>query len=377
MAKTNTLFLLTCSNGKRPGGQTSYNTANGLLAELDVSRKRELLKARQTVHQVILEGSRKRDSLLLSAFPRNANLVAGADFGGLDRTGTYLPAAERYCGSFYRAMGQDASALLLQTGHHILMISGLYGLVKATELIQDYSCHIDDHPAIRPIWQPSRLLTNVLTDYLRKHSITQVFDVTALRGYRELINWNAVKQDMLSMQIWHAFGEQTTGDGLLTPLGELLGQWLRTNDHAALDEITSGVKRQFETTTDRISFLPEHYAPKRFPRERPPEQQVVARKDEIVRLARCVKYLVADLARTAELNDLHPVIDSLRTQEIVDSATASAMHRMLRRRDKVEHWRQPGSTPSLLADQLQDFKLIRKWVEQSEFAAALEECQDS
>jgi len=356
------LFLIICSNNKLPGGVGPYADTLGLAGTL-AEHKHDLLEARNAVWQMIMENQKKRDNVLLGKLQRNSGLVAGPDLGGFDPEGQYLPAAQRYHGSFYRAMGADAADRLLEARHHVLILSGLYGLLRPAEPIQDYSCHIDDHPLIRPRWRDQGLLTTIFRQYLKNNSITCVFDFAALVGYRELINWNTLKQRAPDVTVRHAFGRQAVGDGLLTPLGELFGRWLQDADGTELGKVASGTQTEVDTKTERIYFTREDQPDVSSPREMSHEQQAADRKDEIVRLARCLKYLLADLGKKSKLDELHPVIDSLKgkPQLRLDADTAAAMHAILTLRDKVEHELYPPASPADLDDQLHDFRRVEAW----------------
>jgi hypothetical protein len=85
---------------------------------------------------------------------------------GIDE-GTLVPARHRYVGKLYRATGKTLSDLG-EVGAHILVLSGGYGLVLATELIGYYDA------ALNPSWWPHRILERCLIAYAQHHGISYV-----------------------------------------------------------------------------------------------------------------------------------------------------------------------------------------------------------
>jgi hypothetical protein len=378
MADGKILILIICSNSKRQGGEPGYDPHLGLAAGLRPDLKTNLLKSRNTVFGLIKRDSQTRHDVMLGAFPRNADLVAGPDLRGTDESGQYLRSADRYSGSFYRAMGSEAASLLVSTRNHVLILSGLYGLLLPGELIQDYSCHVDDHEQIRPAWTNPELLTDILVHYTINHSVTSVLDLTALNTYRELISWNRLAQHgPAGLQIRHAFGRQSVGDGLLTPLGELFGRWLSPTGEGELVRVAGGQMPEVETSTERIYFTDRDRPDQGAPREPSRQNQSAARKDEIVRLARCIKYMLADIGQKPNLNNLRPVIDALAGKQEVTTRQAQALYHILDRRDDVEHERSVRFLANSLDEQRRDFRLVEDWARQHGWRKYyFLECQD-
>lgn len=375
MTKGNTLFLIICSNAKRRDGEGVYTSETGLANSLPSNVSADLLTTRGHILRLITQDTETRDDLMLIELPRNQNLVAGADFGGTAKIAQYLPSAYRYNGSFYRAIGSDASQLLTQTRYHILILSGLYGLLRPAELIQDYSCHVDDHPEIRPAWTNTRLLTDVLIAYLKTYAIDHVFDFTALDGYRQLINWNTLVRH--GIKTWHAFGRQSVGDGFLTPLGELLGRWLREANNPEISQIISGTHAEVVTETESISFVRQDHPPEGFPREVSRQHQVTANKDETVRLARCLRYFLASIAQKTDLNNLDLVVEEHKRTGAIDVEIAAAMHRIIKRRNNVEHIANFNITPHALEEHRKDFRKVWQWAKQNDKLKSVSpECKD-
>lgn len=132
-----TLILIPCSGRKNPGGSSATDCAP-ITDDLPAPLARRLLDARR---------------------PVLAN--AGADERQL------LPAWRRYAGMFY-ICADPALADAVDTGLHILILSGGYGIVKACEPIGTYSTRL-----ILAAW-PRGLLEEVLLTYAARHRLNAV-----------------------------------------------------------------------------------------------------------------------------------------------------------------------------------------------------------
>lgn len=124
--------------------------------------------------------------------------------------------------------------------HHVLFLSGLYGVVRPFESIQLYSCPLS--AAIADEWRKSDVLTSVLISYARLHHITRVLDLTAVNAYRDLVDWQALTQFM-GVQVLHAFDAMGMGDNALVPFARLMKDQLLDTSEQELMAITSDERR--------------------------------------------------------------------------------------------------------------------------------------
>lgn len=132
------LILAICSNHKVRSAERAEWTSTWPVASLLPERHRDaLLSGRRFVRWIVNGNAVSRDGKLLREIPYNADLVDGPDFGGSQTHGGYLPALQRYDGRFYRELGgtSERAALSFRIRHHLLIVSGLYGLLTPTERI--------------------------------------------------------------------------------------------------------------------------------------------------------------------------------------------------------------------------------------------------
>jgi hypothetical protein len=134
---TKTLLIVPCSSAKHDETGSSIHGAS-ILASLPKDLARDLAAARQRV--------RRRAAVNES---------------------TLMPARLRYCGALHGSGGQALDDLM-QQGAHIIILSGGYGAVLASEPIGKY-----DAP-LKPAWWPNRILERTLIAYLRCHGIVSV-----------------------------------------------------------------------------------------------------------------------------------------------------------------------------------------------------------
>lgn len=192
------LFLLICSDTKtREGERPGYDPARGICRHLGQPLADKLLQARKTLRNLLADSDEmNRDGRPLRSLPYNADLAAGPDFGTAysgQVQAMYLPAARRYRGRFYRELAPDGPELLLGTPHHVLIVSGLYGLLTPAEPIQCYSCHVPDHPKIARQWRTGQLLTKLVVAYVQRYTIERVFDFMGDDNYRDLLDWDEIR----------------------------------------------------------------------------------------------------------------------------------------------------------------------------------------
>lgn len=146
--KSRVLLLAICSNSKtRVGESPEYHATNGIAQRVPPPIARSLFDGRRRTLALVTSDAKRYDKSLRD-LPYNRDLVPGPDFQLTNpaRGAAYLPTALRYTGRFYSRLGEDRHALLARSPHHLLIVSGLYGLLTPEEPIQCYSCHVTDHP---------------------------------------------------------------------------------------------------------------------------------------------------------------------------------------------------------------------------------------
>jgi hypothetical protein len=134
---TKTLLIIPCSSAKHDETGSSIHGPS-ILASLPEDLARELAAARQRV----------------------------SDRAAVNES-RLIPARRRYCGALYYSGGQALDDLTRQ-GAHIIILSGGYGAVLASEPIGMY-----DAP-LKPAWWPNRILERSLIAYAQRQDITCV-----------------------------------------------------------------------------------------------------------------------------------------------------------------------------------------------------------
>ena len=229
------LFLAICSLNKEPGGVSEYDERDTIIATLSPTLRRRTLDRRERVRQLVVGSlNAKWQGVPLSALPYNASLKRGADFGGADAA-TYLPAIQRYDGRFFQSLGVEGRHKLGVCGHHVLLMSGLYGLLLPNEPIQLYSCPL--LPQVARAWQDDDLLTEVLCEFVEKHGIAKIIDLTAVDAYRKRIDWGEVAR--AGTEVLHCFDTMAAGDYTLVSFGKLLGTQLVDQSEDELVDLAS------------------------------------------------------------------------------------------------------------------------------------------
>ncbi len=216
------LFLSICSLNKVHGGEPRYDKKEAIVSALSTHSESRFLNRREEVRQLV-KRAKELDwqGVPLSELEFNLNLGRGQDFGG-KHTAEYHPALHRYDGAFFQTLGPDGRRKLAQSRHHTLFLSGLYGLVRALEPIQLYSCPVK--PEVANLWLKDNVLTEVLAEYIHKFRIVRVFDLTALVAYRNLIDWTSIVQS--GTDVLHCFDTMSAGDPTLIPLARLMKNFM-------------------------------------------------------------------------------------------------------------------------------------------------------
>ncbi len=263
MKQSKILVITICSNQKIQGGDDFKEEAPSILKILPPDQSKELIKRRKAVLDLIQSGSLGRDGIPLNQMQFNSRLACGPEFGGVKTKGTlYMPASDRYAGSFYTAVKAKKDKFFSETPHHILILSALYGILLPEELIQVYSCHIEDHPSLPLIWTEDQFLTSMVLAYIRQFEIDTVFDLTSQDAYRKLLNWGRLSS---KTNVLHVFGEQYAGPALLSTLGELAREYILDKTEEEIRLLKPGEKIFLER--DKVILTKETFPPDGFPRE--------------------------------------------------------------------------------------------------------------
>lgn len=233
MRKSSVLLLGICSNHKADPATRRYDAGGALHSLLPSDKAKWLMEQRGTMYRV-LRGS-MRGLHWVGGLRDNLDLdKRGQDLGGPGSLAKYLPAVQLYEGRFYQALGSDRLNVVRRSCHHFLIISGLYGLVNATECIQPYDLALSDNQATLKEWGSSEVLTDLLVAYARKHGIQLILELTALSSYRALADWYLLKSDA-KVEVLHAFCKDDAGDAALPRLGKLARHLLEMGEKDLLD----------------------------------------------------------------------------------------------------------------------------------------------
>lgn len=227
--RSGVLFLTICSFRKAEEGFPYYNEGDTIYARYLPDYRDEIVSRRKEIFGALKQGMILFDKANQKDHPYNLNLVCGRDFGGSEE-GFYLPALWRYEGRFYQSLKVRGKKAVLNSGHHFLILSGLYGLITPIDPVQLYSVPLYDDDPVQQIWRDDDFLTRVLFDYVRSQGIRRIFDFTGIYYYRDLINWQLFKgmvaESGIDCAILHVFSPVGAGDNVLSAFGESIAQQL-------------------------------------------------------------------------------------------------------------------------------------------------------
>lgn len=132
------LFVSICSLTKAGGDDHEYDGGEAIASGLAPRLAGKLLRRRERVRNLVRETSEATwQGVALPELEYNRRLEWGPDFGG-GCTARYRPAVERYDGRFFLGLGVDRADALRASRHHLLLLSGLYGVLRPFEPIQLY-----------------------------------------------------------------------------------------------------------------------------------------------------------------------------------------------------------------------------------------------
>jgi pimeloyl-ACP methyl ester carboxylesterase len=229
------VVLISCSATKSDVRGSLHARKGWMVDQVDDPRLADIvLELRSRVLRLIQEG--KVDGIEFkegnrAAKPANQQLVFGPDFGGVFNEERYQPAYLRYRGRCYQATREEWEAVYGDSAHpQFLIMSGLYGLIPATEPIQNYDVHLTDVDlsssiSLQSYWKDRELMTQVLIanlEWLEKHRgpVGRVIDALSELSYQETINWSLVDR---RWPVLHRIFESRAAREAL----ENLGVWVR------------------------------------------------------------------------------------------------------------------------------------------------------
>ncbi|MDD8019993.1 MAG: peroxide stress protein YaaA [Acidobacteriota bacterium] len=269
MNKSHILIVTVCSNQKVQGEYDYDKEAPSISKVISFNIAGELIRRRLRVLEIIKSGSLSRDGLNLKEMQFNARLFPGPDFGGRSaKPGIYMSAASRYAGRFYTAVKEKNDRILEEAPHHILIISALYGMLLPEELIQVYSCDIEDHPDITAIWAKDEFLTSIMLSYIGQFEIVRLFDLTGQEAYRSLLNWDRISS---KVEVLHVFGEQYAGATILSTLGELARDHILGNEESKIRLIEP--EKVFFLERDKVLLTNKPFPPAGYPKDEPKKKK--------------------------------------------------------------------------------------------------------
>jgi mRNA-degrading endonuclease RelE of RelBE toxin-antitoxin system/cytoplasmic iron level regulating protein YaaA (DUF328/UPF0246 family) len=242
---------------KKKGGKKEYFEKGAIFPKLKPNTRETLLELRHEAFNILMSGEIRWQGIPTNQLDFNKELARGKDFGGqLDAR--YLPALDRYEGRFFGALERIGKKRLLDSRHHILFLSGLYGLVTPQEPIQIYSLPLERESKISEVWKNDKALTKILSNYIHRNGIKRVFDFTSRQDYRELIDWELLSET--GADFLHCFYRMGGGDDALIQFARLLkASFLEASEEELLSiepesEINSIVMRDVPETWD---YLPK------------------------------------------------------------------------------------------------------------------------
>jgi len=254
-SKNGILFLSICSLNKNEGGISNYEKEKSITSIINDDLSIKLISSRKKAFDYIKGGFVTWQGLSSKEFEYNQELRFGKEFGGMSTRAKYLPAINRYNGRFFGALGENREKLVTESNHHLLLLTGLYGIVLPFEPLQLYSCPIMNGSVIETLWKNEQIITKVLINYCLKNSIKKIFDFTALNIYRNIIDWDMLKAGT-NAEVMHCFTKLGAGDDALIRFGNVLkSRFLKESESKLLnikpeDNISGVLFRNIAETRD-------------------------------------------------------------------------------------------------------------------------------
>jgi hypothetical protein len=364
--KYNILILTICSNTKIKYGRKIKEKYEGITNFLPDVLVKALYGTRYKVFNLIKSDKVSRHGKLLREMPFNADLVDGPEFLGKKLEGHYLPAIQRYNGRFYRSIGTEAERIRLtsDTNHHLLIISGLYGILTPSDLIQCYSCHVPDHEDIVKYWTENDLLTELILSYIKRFNIVRVFECMAEESYRNLISWELMRHTTKN-NILHCFSEQFAGADLLHSFGLLCKEFLARYSQEELLKIAPYEK--IKIPDDEINFLPSNKPS--FPLAIENDEIKLETTDKIGRIRRNYIKIIAAATGIKNVDYFGSFSENVnKLRKIVSRSEpdiAGKIEKFRHIRDDVEYKQCEAS--KVINYIIEDYKIVLEWAQEKGF----------
>lgn len=238
------LILAICSKGKcKEREENDYDrNLRTVACVIPDDMRWKLNETRDLVFQHIKNPARK--GRFSDKLPLNKELKPGPDIGHdcEKYDGYYIPTLKQYKGKFHKAFKNavgNADHCIQRMNNdsqdHLLIVSGLYGLLTPSEPIQTNDCYVRNEPTIEQLWKKDNLLTELALSCMRECDINRVFDFMVEDSYRHLINWRLIKE--YDNTIFYPHCENQTGIHKPSELGKAAGLLLSGKTTQKLSEI--------------------------------------------------------------------------------------------------------------------------------------------
>jgi len=168
------LVLIACSGSKLSGGEPRSQNLSNLSNILSSQTNNKLLSARKVLSFLI-------------------NLAPGCDLGDDHQNYSikYLPAYKRYIGNVYKS-SQIVDLYPKVKSLQVIIISAMYGLLDANDLIRDYNLAMDcTLPSGTKVmtWWKNKKLGKILEEYILNYKPTCVHDFLSGNYRKSLQPW--------------------------------------------------------------------------------------------------------------------------------------------------------------------------------------------
>lgn len=133
-----------------------------------------------------------------------------------------LPAISRYTGIMHAAIWYDTMHPSHQSyfDDRVLIVSGMYGLIKPQDMIGNYKLPIDSKGLQLYRY---KLITKALLKYCREHQITQIINLLP-QAHQKVIDWKKLQKAGIEI-IEQEFMED--GKKMAHGVKKVKGEWLR------------------------------------------------------------------------------------------------------------------------------------------------------
>ncbi|MGZ7132725.1 MAG: peroxide stress protein YaaA [Halobacteriota archaeon] len=164
-----TLLIIPCCAKKFPDGAVDTPYTDPLRDFVSKEAYERMLGARREALRAI----RSEPKFMSDKYLKNSSIVEGAEFGGTNCFGKYLPALGRYAGTLYSVDGLQPAvdATVAAPAHpRVMILSALYGPLHPHTKIQDYNLKMDDVPA--RVWSDE--FSPFLQEYVKRNGIAEI-----------------------------------------------------------------------------------------------------------------------------------------------------------------------------------------------------------